>query len=252
MRYGVVCMASTGTHRSVFLWPDDDTGPWNVVLHIGAVHGRLECIGIELLAYNPGDAFRDDQALPNDIDLDRAQPIRALTLRQFPLGAVVSEAIRAEIERRPLTLGMLADPDAMREAVESGNTFSLELSSDPDAWQAQFPDRWAKRREEAMAANRGRGGRRGHGPAHYADVATVYADAWAKGGHPTQAVSGHWTVAKATAAKWVARARELGFLEPTTKGRAGGVPTITDAAASPASDDTSAGTSTRTDEGEES
>jgi hypothetical protein len=68
-----------------------------------------------------------------------------------------------------------------------------------------------------------RRGPKGHPPEQYRDVALVYADAYRAGDNPRVAVMNHFEVAKDTAAKWVQRARELGFLGQTVKGRAGGV-----------------------------
>jgi hypothetical protein len=52
---------------------------------------------------------------------------------------------------------------------------------------------------------------------HFADVAAVYL----RGGRrPTMAVKEHFAVPYSTATKWVSRARALGLLESTSKGRA--------------------------------
>jgi hypothetical protein len=59
---------------------------------------------------------------------------------------------------------------------------------------------------------------------HFVTVAQIYGDAWSSGRNPTQAVSEWGQVSPSTAAKWVYRARhEHGLLDPTPKGRAGGV-----------------------------
>lgn len=63
-------------------------------------------------------------------------------------------------------------------------------------------------------------GRRRYPPEHFADVARVYRSN-VEGGRPTLSVADAFGVGKSTAAKWVARARSLGYLAPTTKGRAG-------------------------------
>jgi transposase len=55
--------------------------------------------------------------------------------------------------------------------------------------------------------------------AHFLDVAVEYTEAWKAGGHPRQAVADRWRVSPATAAKWVARARQMGLLPPTERGR---------------------------------
>src|SRR5438445_51298 len=77
-------------------------------------------------------------------------------------------------------------------------------------------------------------GSRDHGPGrpplysedHFKAVADVYREAWRdtgqprKAGRPRKAVADRWKVSPSTAAKWVARAREMGFLPPTGQGRA--------------------------------
>ena len=55
-------------------------------------------------------------------------------------------------------------------------------------------------------------------------MAEVYGNSWLDGGNPTQAVAEKFSVATATAAKWVSNARKLGFLAPTRRGVAGGIP----------------------------
>lgn len=66
-----------------------------------------------------------------------------------------------------------------------------------------------------------RGRPRLYGLQHYQEVSRVYAEAWHRGDPPTKAVAGWGNVSDSTAAKWVSKARELGFLGPTTKGRPG-------------------------------
>jgi hypothetical protein len=55
-----------------------------------------------------------------------------------------------------------------------------------------------------------------------AAVAATYRIAHACGVSPTRAVADHYRIPQSTAAKRVMRARELGLLEPTTRGKAGG------------------------------
>jgi len=47
----------------------------------------------------------------------------------------------------------------------------------------------------------------------------VYRQAHRLRQHPTKAVAEEWIVSKYTAAKWVAKCRELGLLPPTQRGR---------------------------------
>lgn len=157
------------------VWRDKSGDSWSVVLHLTLLRGRMECVGFEILSYQAGET-------------DELRPVTASSLRQFPLGEIVS--------------------------TELGKMF--EMSS-------VVVDFDEERLEAAKTTTARRGGRKGHGPEHYAEVAQVYSNVWAQGGHPTKAVAERWDVARGTAAKWVFRARELGLLELTTKGRAGGV-----------------------------
>lgn len=55
-------------------------------------------------------------------------------------------------------------------------------------------------------------------PEHLKAVATVYLQALKNGDGPTRAVANHFGIPHSTAAKWVARARREGDLNPTIKG----------------------------------
>jgi hypothetical protein len=70
-----------------------------------------------------------------------------------------------------------------------------------------------------------KGGRRPlYGPQHFQEVAKVYAETWQLGRKaPTTAVAERWHVTPSTAAKWVARARQMRLLGPTEQGHAGGL-----------------------------
>jgi hypothetical protein len=73
---------------------------------------------------------------------------------------------------------------------------------------------------EARVDNRV-GLQRGHSINHYRAVADVYRTAAAQGRHdPSRAVAEEFRVNRGTARKWVARARELGLLPPTSPRRA--------------------------------
>lgn len=63
-------------------------------------------------------------------------------------------------------------------------------------------------------------GRRPLGDDHYRQVAEAYSAACEDGLPPTTTVAEQSRVSKTTAAKWVARARDLGYLPPTTRGKA--------------------------------
>jgi hypothetical protein len=70
---------------------------------------------------------------------------------------------------------------------------------------------------EGQQSKRGRP--RTRGKDHFAEVARVYVSSPTK---PTKAVAEHFDVTSSTAANWVSRARELGLIAPTTRGRASG------------------------------
>lgn len=85
----------------------------------------------------------------------------------------------------------------------------------------------ALRAYEAAERRKGRGGRPpAHGDEHFRQVAEEYARALAAGEPPRVAVAERWNVSLSAAAKWIARARDSdkGFLDPTTRGKAGGIP----------------------------
>lgn len=60
---------------------------------------------------------------------------------------------------------------------------------------------------------------------HWREVARVYREAYANNRTPTRAVARHWEKQQSTAAKWVARCREMGLLPATSKGKARSVTT---------------------------
>jgi hypothetical protein len=82
---------------------------------------------------------------------------------------------------------------------------------------------WAGGLEGAWAPA-GRGRPPLYGPDHYLEVARIYREAFAIGIPPTLAVGRRFVVTKSTAAKWISKARALGLLPPTTRGRARVVP----------------------------
>lgn len=170
------------------VWTDNSGDSWFAVLHLSPLRGRMECVGVELLSYPAGSAEA----------IGELRPVTASLIRQFRLGEVLS----TELEE-------MAEP----WSVVANSEEELDLLVSQKATEA----------EAARDAAKG-SGQRGHPPAHYAKVADVYARAWADGGNPTATVAERFRVSRATAAQWVARARERGFLEPTTQGRGGGVP----------------------------
>lgn len=128
-------------------------------------------------------------------DQEAMGPLTASVLRSIPFGRLGTNA-RSGLQRE------------LERAIE---------------WSAKIDEDTAELHRTRWEDTK-RPGRRGHPPGHYRDVAGVYANAWLAGEPPTKAVAEKFSVNPATAAKWVSKARKLGFLEPTGRGRAGGIP----------------------------
>lgn len=212
------------------LWPDPESGPYLIRLEVTELNGRLECIAVEMqtLFFLPvtakdlpslvertkamltGDSV-EPSARRRPMRADPPAPVTALALRSVPLGKLVNEFLE-RLRENPI----LASQRLVSGTADDFRDAANELASRHTESEAEVI--------QQLASEPRRGGRKGYGDDHYATVAEVYATAWADGVHPTKAVAEHWLIAKTTAAKWVSRARDLGFLEPTTRGRPGGVP----------------------------
>ena len=202
-------MAATG--ETEILWPDPKGGPYVVRLVVTELNGRLECTTVEMRTlFDPSFFIEPPEPPAGYTKTTRSKPVTASALRSVPLGRLVN----AFLER------LREDPIQASSRLLSGTADDFRDAA--NKLKGRHTESEAKAIQQ-LASEPRRGGRKGHGDDHYAAVAEVYATAWADGVHPTKAVSEHWTVAKTTAAKWVFRARELGFLQPTTRGRPGGV-----------------------------
>lgn len=187
-------------------WPDPDVGPWYVRLYFGEVEGRAQCVGLELRSFRwsshrsdttEGEVSGSLLALPRQM---QTTPLTTSVLRRFKVAEVVAETKQSQA--------------AFREW-----------------WAEREPARAAEIREAAQwwgEEPKGKGGRPSYGPDFYRKVAEVYAEAWRGGDNPTKAVAQdprleHTPVSKSTAANWVSKARQMGFLGKTTRGKGGGV-----------------------------
>jgi hypothetical protein len=167
-------------------WPDDE-GDLEVTVHLAVVEGRAEPVGLDLRTFRRTGPERPSRALPGA----RMRPITTYDLRGLRLAEIVAEA------RRRVASALLAP-------------------TGDEEWDATP---WAGGLEEAWTPA-GRGRPPLYGPEHFREVAEVYRSAFAIGMPPTLAVAKRFTVTKSTAAKWIAKARALGLLPPTTRGRA--------------------------------
>jgi hypothetical protein len=120
-------------------------------------------------------------------------PLTASAYRALPLGEIVKTAKRK----------------LLRGAGPQGENAGLESLKE-------------KARRELSRRDTSLGGAPGRPPEHFAEVADEYAKAWREGRPPVQAVAAWGGVSRSAAAKWVYRARQLGLLAPTTKGKPSG------------------------------
>lgn len=188
----------TGPYR----WPDE-AGPWRVVLYWTVLAERLECVGMQVLPLTYPEA--PPGAPP---------PFTTTVYRSIPVGRLVEEH-RLE---------------AMRAAQHAWERWAEEAQSPGQARIRARRTRRLRDASEQTPERQRRGGRPAlYPPEHYEQVARVYEEAWRQGStRPTKAViawaheQGH-RVSPSAVAKWVARARRMGLLGPTGRGRAGGV-----------------------------
>lgn len=160
-------------------------GSWPLTVEFAEIGGRIEPVAIRA-----------------------ERPLTTSALRRIPLGAFAEQA------RRDYYRGVKGMAETRGPYLGTRQRVSPEL----------------RRRARARLPAAEEGVRRPGRPRvldeeHFEQVARVYAEAWTRGRNPTTAVARWGRVSLSTAAKWVARARhEFGFLAPTEKGKAGGVP----------------------------
>jgi hypothetical protein len=164
-----------------------------VVIRFAEVDGRLECVNVEI-----GARF--------DIANERADVITASTLREINLGSVIDKARRLAASHWHYMGRETRFTDGRAIPKQKLRAIRAEVR---------------KRLPAATAKGKRRGGRRPLPVEHLVDVAETYLAAWENGESPTKAVGAWGHVSDSTAAKWVSRARQAGFLEKTTKGKAG-------------------------------
>jgi hypothetical protein len=179
------------------LWPDPTTGPFRFYPYWAIIDGRQELVGIELSSVQSDDGWKNPPGWTPTPTRLTADTLRKLTDgREKSLTAIVEDTKEA-------------------------------LVSFVEWWATREPDRIRELDDQVKALKEGQRKTRGApakwGPEHYAAVAVIYEDAHRNSLKPTKAVAGHWGVSSSTAANWVAKARKLGLLGETTKGKAGGI-----------------------------
>lgn len=171
-------------------WSDGDDD-WTVVVEWGEIDGRVEAVGMHLR-----------QAAPPQ------RPVTAVTWRRVKVGQVVARARRQRYEEMG---GGLVEAYRAAEAGDEINQHLLEEFAPGTIDEIE--------REASRPHVRGRGRPPEYDDAHFAKIARIYSEAVEAGLKPLQAVITTQHVSKPTASRWVARARELGMLSPTTPGK---------------------------------
>ncbi len=160
-------------------------------------------MGLQIRSYVREDAGDlDDLLFPDDWE---AQPLTTSVLRSLQFASLIDD-----------------------EREETAHWYEQDFLNTNIGWKLRPQDREIVEELKARWERRGRTGKGGrppmYGPEHFAKVAAIYAAVWRRGERspgPTQAVADECDVSRSAAAKWVARAREMGLLAPTTRGRAG-------------------------------
>jgi hypothetical protein len=167
-------------------WPDPDEGPWQVTLSWAWVQDRAECVAFTLAPVQDAEV----------------EPISATLLRKVPVMRLVTQARRKRFERAG---GSLLEALDDGQDLDVGAGLEASLRAQAAGWEQRRPGRPATLNRE-----------------HYGKVAGVYSSARVAGQPPLVAVQRRWQVARPTASRWIAAARELNLLPATERGRARG------------------------------
>jgi hypothetical protein len=164
--------------------PDDPTLPL-CELDVAAEQGRLRCVEVRCRARPDGPAITSD------------------LLRRVPVARYLRET---------------TDFAARRVVVRRSGSRVLRLLYDPETPDDRAALKAVAATYPAAAQTRRRARKTDD---DWRQVARVYRNALSLGQHPTRAVQEHFHIARPTAARWVMRARERGFLGRAERGKAG-------------------------------
>lgn len=144
------------------------------------------------------------------VAIRNGEDVTGETLRRLPVAQLVKEAVAWAAQHE--WFEQLAEPVPMkggRSIVGMGARSSM--SSDE---RASFYGRYAKNARQP---------RRGSPltDENLTEVAELYREAVKRGDPPTKVICRTWHVERSTASRWVAAARDRGFLGPAKRGRAG-------------------------------
>jgi hypothetical protein len=173
-------------------WPDTIQGPWHITSHFGIVNGRRECVGLDVRSFKEAGEGEGKRKVPLRPGASY-QVVTASVIRSLPVATLVRSNRQG-----------LAD-------------IAAHVAADP-ATSAENREMLTERAAELRSSTR-----RLYDAEHFAQVAAIYSKAWEAGDAPTRAVAEQMKATRSAAAKWVARARQLGMLGKTDQRVAGGV-----------------------------
>jgi hypothetical protein len=181
-------------------WGPTPERPWTLRLAFGLVDGQPAVVGVEVYAVDTGAIRRAAKGWPKlGYKPATASPITSTGLR-LPLGELLEEWLSDRQHRDRIMAASPSIPAELRKLAEKQLAL-LEGTPVPSLRRATY------------------------GREHYERVAAIYLEALQSGQSPTKAVEREIPGAtSAQATKWVARARQLGLLPPTVRGKAAGWP----------------------------
>lgn len=188
------------------LWPDDKHGPFYIRIRFAEINGLMEPVWLEV------------RSIPAPEGEPPGSMLGARRMEPAEGGGRIPGGPKYPLAPTPITKEMLRKLP-LAQIVENDKKGKAALAR----YMADtIPERKAELRAKAKqwrdSAKPQRGGMPSLGPGHYREVAEVYMKAAARGA-PTKAVAKRFSVSKGAAAKWVGRARKLGFLPPTQRGK---------------------------------
>lgn len=182
---------------SEILWPNEPgywPGPWRIIGHWVEGGPLPECVGLEIWkGVKPeGENVRLLQSA------DAISGFEATDLRSLPVKEIVSLLWTALLERQEQERDWAAGQLSHDGPTERKRYGALQEMAAAKQYAADRPKRSTGLSNE-----------------HFRRVAAIYSSAVKS---PTKAVSEAHNVSHSTAAKWVAKAAELGLLSSTTPG----------------------------------
>ena len=195
-------------------WPDPVSGPWVLRLVFGLLGDRPGVVSVQLYAADPEEIKRAART---------AGAAKALASNPWRTEWAGSPDLPAP---RQLTTSGIRLPlaELTAEYVASLPGLHEEAASLSPEWKG-FAAKVSRQLERTPATRRGPGRPASYDRRYYERVAEVYTRALREGRPPTKSVAEEMAGgSKSAATKWVAKARDLGLLPKTAKGKAAAWP----------------------------